>query len=192
MCIYLYIYYIQIFYIKINFYYIQELTLSNTDNNIEYSIKNIEKSDIKEYITQRQIEDLIVNNTNNVEKIEVINTASNTTEISLDESDYYTAESDIEKSKTDNLADKFAKLTCNPMDLKIEGESEGEYIADDILIPINRTMSESDVKSKNETGEDNGDDGDENNKDNEDEDDEDYEDDEDDDCGWITPGKLIK
>jgi len=69
------------------------------------------------------------------------------------------------------------------MDLEIEGESEGKYILDDILVPINTTISENNVKSKNEDGED---DEDEDYDAEDDEDDED--DDDDDDSGWITPG----
>jgi hypothetical protein len=70
------------------------------------------------------------------------------------------------------------------MDLEIEGESEDKYIVDDILVPINKTVSKSNEESKNEDGE-----GDE---DDEDEDDEDYEaeDEDENDSGWITPGKL--
>lgn len=87
------------------------------------------------------------------------------------QSDYETAASDNEDIKTVDLADKFSKLKCNPTDLEVEGESEGKYVVDDILAPLD-TMSKSDESF--EEGDD---------EDDEDEDD-------DDDSGWITPGKF--
>lgn len=73
---------------------------------------------------------------------------------------------DVEETKAGSLAEKFAKLTCNPTDLEVEGENEDTNVVDDILAPIDVT-SENDQNDVEST-----------------------EDEDDDDNGWITPGKL--
>lgn len=134
-------------------------------------MNNAEKTDFKENIKHIQItEKSIVNDTiNDIEKQEQLsNTSSN--EI---ESDYETAISDIdEDNETEaiTLTEKFAKLNCNPTDLKVDGENEGKHAVDDILVPLNTATSkneDSDIDSI-----------------------EDEDDDDDDDSGWITPGRL--
>lgn len=84
---------------------------------------------------------------------------------SSNESDYETAESDTEENKTDDLAKRFMKLTCNPIDVEVEDENEDKHVTDNILASVDATfVDENDVIS---------------------EDKDDY-----DDSGWITPGKL--
>ncbi|KAL0117703.1 hypothetical protein PUN28_008839 [Cardiocondyla obscurior] len=91
---------------------------------------------------------------------------------SSDESDYETATSDDEENKSDNLADKFSKLNCNPSDLEIEGETEGKYIVDDILSPIDMALKSELLENENDYYDDENDD------------------DDDDDSGWITPANV--
>lgn len=74
--------------------------------------------------------------------------------------------SHVEETKTGSLTEKFAKLTCNPTDLEVEGENERTNVIDDILAPVDATSedNQNDIEST--------------------------EDEDDDDNGWITPGKL--
>jgi len=72
---------------------------------------------------------------------------------------------DVEEAETGILAEKFAKLACNPTDFEVEGENEDTSVVNDILAPVDAT-SEDDQNDVELT--------------------------EDEDCddGWITPGKL--
>lgn len=151
-------------------------------DNIEPSLKDIEEIDVEENVKDVihvQIETSAVNNTTDTEKQKELSVSdeSDTADASLNEtgSDYETADSDIEEreSKTDNLAEKFTKLTCNPADLEIEGESEDTHIVDNILAPVSgRIVSENGSDTESLEDEDNEDD------------------DDDEESSWITPGKL--
>lgn len=129
----------------------------------------MEKTDvIEKNVTHIEIMDnSAVDDTNDTEK-QFTPYASASSDESL--ADYETATSDNEDDKTVDLAEKFSKLKCNPIDLEVEGESEGKCVVDDILASVH-TMSKSEKSS-------------------EDEDNEDEDDDDDDDDGWITPGKF--
>lgn len=73
---------------------------------------------------------------------------------------------DVKETKTGVLAEKFAKLTCNPTDLEVEGENENTNVINDILAPV--ATSEDDDQNDMESTED----------------------EDDDDNGWITPGNF--
>ncbi|XP_011705852.1 PREDICTED: RNA-binding protein NOB1 [Wasmannia auropunctata] len=142
--------------------------LDEDNKNLEVSLNNIEKVDVtKENIANVHIiDDSAIDNTindteiNDVKKQSTLYVSASSDEA---QSDYETA-SDNEDDKTNDLADKFSKLKCNPTDLEIEGESEGKYVVDDILAFVD-TTSKSDESFEDE-------------------------DDEDDDSGWITPANV--
>lgn len=144
------------------------------NKDVEASLNNTEETNVIEenvihvQITGDSAVDNTINDTeiNDVEK-QFIPYASASSDES--QSDYETAVSDNEDSKTDDLADKFSKLKCNPADLEVEGENEDKYVVDDILAPVDTISNEQNDES---------------------DEDEDDEDDDDDDNGWITPGKL--
>ncbi|XP_018405683.1 PREDICTED: RNA-binding protein NOB1 [Cyphomyrmex costatus] len=139
-------------------------------DNVTTSSNNMEKGDvIKEDIRHVQITNhSAINNTiNGTEINDVEEQFTSYTSASSDESqsDYETA-SDKDDDKTNDLADKFSKLKCNPTDLEIEGM--GMYIMDNILAPVN-TTSKSDESFKDE---------------------DEYDGDDDDESGWITPANV--
>ncbi|KMQ91554.1 rna-binding protein nob1, partial [Lasius niger] len=150
-----------------------EKTELDEDNNTEASLNSMQKTDVEENVTHIQItEESTVNDTiNNIEKQEqpsvLYTSGASSDEL---ESDYETATSDIEDNKTEDLTEKFAKLKCNPTDLEVDGENEGKHAVDDILAPIDTTISK-DEESDEESIED--------------------DDDDDDDSGWITPANIV-
>lgn len=135
-------------------------------DNLKASLNNMEKKDVIEENTHTHtqiIRDSAIDDTiNGTEINDVKKQFTPYTSASSDESqsDYETA-SDKEDDKTNDLADKFVKLKCNPTDLKIE--SVGMYAMDDSLASVD-TMSKSDGS---------------------------FEDKDKDDNGWITPGKFF-
>lgn len=137
------------------------------DNKNVETLNTTEKTNVmEENITHVQIiGDSIVDSTTNDTEISMEKQFTPYVSASSDESqsDYETA-SDNGDDETNNLADKFSKLKCNPTDLEVEGEGEGKYVVDDILAPVD-TISKSDESFEDE-------------------------DDENDDNGWITPGKF--
>lgn len=145
----------------------------DVDNKNVEALNNMEKTDITEKnITHIQIiNNLAVDKTINTDT-EIIDMEKQCTpyaSASSDESqsDYETAASDNEDNKTVDLVDKFSKLKCNPADLEVEGESEGKYVVDNILAPVNTSKSDESFEDENDEDED-----------------------DDDDSGWITPGKF--
>ena len=138
-------------------------------DNVKASLNDTEKTDvIEENITHIQIiRDSAIDDTingteiNNVEKQFISYTSASSDE---SQSDYETA-SDKEDDKTNDLADKFFKLKCNPTDLEVE--SMGMYAMDNILASVDTSKSDESFEDK-----DKGDDGG--------------------DSGWITPGKFYR
>ncbi|KAG5329018.1 NOB1 protein, partial [Acromyrmex heyeri] len=112
----------------------------------------------KKIIRDSAIDDTI-NGTeiNNVEKQFTSYTAASSDE---SQSDYETA-SDKEDDKTNDLADKFFKLKCNPTDLEVE--SMGMYAMDDILTSVDTSKSDESFEDKDK---------------------------DDDDSSWITPANV--
>ncbi|XP_011261678.2 RNA-binding protein NOB1 [Camponotus floridanus] len=148
-----------------------EKTELDEDNDTEASMNNAEKTDFKENITHIQITGKsIVNDT--INDIEMQEQLSDTSSNEI-ESDYETAISDIDEDSEPEpitLTEKFAKLNCNPTDLKV---GEKKYAMDDILVPLNTATSKSEESDIDLI---------------EDEDDEN--DDDDDDGNWITPANI--
>lgn len=99
------------------------------------------------------------------------------------ESDYETADSDVDQSRTKDLSTKFSKLNCESTEFVVHDKNNMEHNADDILVPVNEINS--DEKDGYEDYDDD-DDGDSSEGENEDEDDND-----DDDTGWITPSRTF-
>ncbi|KYN43059.1 RNA-binding protein NOB1 [Trachymyrmex septentrionalis] len=134
-------------------------------DNVKASLNNTEKTDvIEENITHVQvIRDSAIDDTingteiNNVEKQFTSYTSASSDE---SQSDYETA-SDKEDDKTNDLADKFFKLRCDPTDLEVEGM--GMYAMDDILASIDTSKSDESFEDKDK---------------------------DDDDSGWITPANV--
>ncbi|KYM82393.1 Ras-related protein Rab-2 [Atta colombica] len=135
--------------------------------NVKASLNNTEKTDIiEENITHVQIiRDSAIDDTingteiNNVEKQFISCTSASSDE---SQSDYETA-SDKEDDKTNDLADKFFKLKCNPTDLEVE--SMGMYAMDDILASVDTSKSDESFEDKDK-------------------------DDDGGDSGWITPANV--
>ena len=93
------------------------------------------------------------------------------------ESDYETAESDIDNDRAEDLSDKFSKLNCEPSEFIVQDKDNCQHNVDDVLALVKK---DSDVERDN--NEDDLYEGDE------DEDGDD--DDDDDDSGWITPRNI--
>ncbi|EFN83755.1 RNA-binding protein NOB1 [Harpegnathos saltator] len=117
----------------------KEKTELNADKT-ETSSQNIEETNIKENINIQVIEDSaannIINDTKNQDQSLYICDVYNA---SLNKSDYETSEP--EEWETKNLSEKFAKLTCDPTDFKVEGEDENKDLVNDILVPVGTTKS---------------------------------------------------
>ncbi|RLU18449.1 hypothetical protein DMN91_008806 [Ooceraea biroi] len=105
----------------------KEKELLNANNNIESSLKDTEEIDVKENIKENvaQVEDSTINNTSDTEKKQSVLNASDVANTSLEEteSDYETADSDIEESNEQerDLLEKFMKCTFDSANLEIEG-----------------------------------------------------------------------
>ncbi|EZA52790.1 RNA-binding protein NOB1 [Ooceraea biroi] len=161
----------------------KEKELLNANNNIESSLKDTEEIDVKENIKENvaQVEDSTINNTSDTEKKQSVLNASDVANTSLEEteSDYETADSDIEESNEQerDLLEKFMKCTFDSANLEIEGESEDKHVMDDILTPVDAILRENGSDAESTENED-------------DETDEDDDDDDDNENGWITPGNL--
>ncbi|XP_076381073.1 RNA-binding protein NOB1 [Megalopta genalis] len=93
---------------------------------------------------------------------------------SSDESNYETADSDVDQERTDDLSSKFLKLTCEPSEFIVQAEDNSKYNVNDILATIENTS----------------DNGDNNVEYNEYESDGDNDNNNDDDSGWITPKNI--
>lgn len=164
--------------IKMYISHVQEKTKLNTDNETEGSLHNVEETNNKENVNIQITKDSAVNNEiNDIEKKNQSSSyLSDVHNASLDESDYETA-SESEKWETEDLSEKFGKLSCDPTDLEIEGENENKDLVNDILVSVS-TIKSGDGQDNIESIED------------EDYDNNDEDDDEDEDNGWITPGKF--
>ncbi|XP_032689888.1 RNA-binding protein NOB1 [Odontomachus brunneus] len=155
----------------------KERTELNMDNKTDASLHNTEETNVKENI--QITENLAVNNTiNNAEnQNQSTSCVSDVCNEFLDESDYETA-SESEEWEIKDLSEKFAKLACDPTDLKIEGENED--LVDDILAPIGE-INFKDQQNNVKLIKDEDYDSDDNDNDS---------DDDDDDDSWITPSNL--
>ncbi|EGI64412.1 RNA-binding protein NOB1, partial [Acromyrmex echinatior] len=131
-------------------------------DNVKTSLNNTEKTDVEENITHVQIiRDSAIDDTINGTEINNMEKFTSYTSASSDESqsDYETA--DKEDDKTNDLADKFFKLKCNPTDLEVE--SMGMYAMDDILTSVDTSKSDESFEDKDK---------------------------DDDDSSWITPANV--
>ncbi|XP_076659351.1 RNA-binding protein NOB1 [Halictus rubicundus] len=147
--------------------------------------KDIEKHDSnelekKDYLhgkgdkkVEIQLEDKVKHSDNEEEKSESCNSDSSDIE-----SDYETADSDIDQERREDLSSKFSKLTCEPSEFIILDKDNSEHNVDDILPPIESNSDNEEDDTKHNECED--DEGDENNDDHDD----------DDDSGWITPKNI--
>lgn len=150
------------------------------EKNEVVSENDIEKKEETNYLHSKddekleiQLEDKAKHSDNEEEKSESCN--SDSFDI---ESDYETADSDIDQERTEDLSSKFSKLTCEPSEFIVLDKDNSEHNVDDILAPIesNSDNEEDDIKyNEREDGE-----GDESN--------DDYGDDND--SGWITPKNI--
>ncbi|CAD1473864.1 unnamed protein product, partial [Heterotrigona itama] len=102
---------------------------------------------------------------------------------SVSESDYETAESEIDQNRTEDLSTKFSRLTCESTNFILQDKDDIEHNVDDILIPIKENNDNTDKYNeyKNNRNDDNND-----NYEYEDDDDDD------DDSGWITSGNISR
>lgn len=149
---------------------------SSTDGSDEIEEQNVKESDKDQVgIKVRTLSDSSNSSSQH------LTTASDISDESDTESDYNTALSEEEDSKTDGLSKKFEKLKCNPADLKIDFEDD--LTVDDILKPIKHDASKENEgvhASENQEVEE-----EEEKSEDEHENEEDYG--EDNDEGWITP-----
>lgn len=108
-----------------------------------------------------------INNIGNHEQQDVLHAFDKSSDDATDDSnsDYETA-SEMENCETENLAEKFSKLTCHPTDLEVQGEDENKEVVDNILVPVHTVTSEQSDEESTE------------------------EEDDDDDDAWITPSKF--
>lgn len=150
----------------------------NTDSKIEAILHNVKETDVKENIVNIQFtEDLAANTA--ISDAEKQNQStlytSDIDDSSLSELDYETASDskEVKIKEDEDLFEKFAKLTCNPTDLKVDDENENENFVDNIFISGNAIKSEDEQSNIEIIGNENYD-----------------ENCDDDDDGWITPGKL--
>ncbi|XP_066603833.1 RNA-binding protein NOB1 [Prorops nasuta] len=130
-----------------------------------------EKKDYK----QTELE-ILENKCNNINEVEV-NTDISVVSDDDDEPSFGTVkiENDEEVKNASNLAEKFANLTCNLMELKVENEAGRKHDVDDVLIPIKDWHNNDNFNSDEDENEG------QNSEDS---------DDDDDDVGWITPGNI--
>ena len=103
------------------------------------------------------------------------------------ESDYETADSDVDQSRTKDLSTKFSKLNCESTEFVVHDKNNMEHNADDILVPVNEINN--DGKDEYEDYDDDDDGGGESEDGDYDDDDEDSNGN-DDDTGWITPSNI--
>ncbi|XP_076633516.1 RNA-binding protein NOB1 [Colletes latitarsis] len=143
--------------------------------------KDKEKYHLEEFKYKEHVEDInkksvdinLEDSINNVDNEEA-DSESYFSESSNDiESDYETAESDIDHDKIEDVSTKFAKLGCEPIELKILDQDSSEYNIKDNFVSVKDDFE--DVQNNTEHDEYEGDE-DENN--------------EDDDSGWITPKNI--
>lgn len=84
------------------------------------------------------------------------------------ESDYETADSEVDQNRVEDLSTKFTKLNCKPTEFVVQDENNTKHNADDILIPVTKSSDDENVSDEYV---------------------QDESDDDNDDNGWITPGK---
>ncbi|XP_076247110.1 RNA-binding protein NOB1 [Calliopsis andreniformis] len=149
---------------------------------------DLEKSEDKEYVEdcnkkiEINLEDNVKADDEEEEDSEIYFSESS----SNIESDYETADSDIDHNEAEDLSAKFSKLNCEPTELVVQDEDNCQHNVDDILAPVKNNFNNKQSNTEYNEYED-----DENENEDEDED-EDEDDDEDDDSGWITPSNIYK
>ncbi|XP_078038529.1 RNA-binding protein NOB1 [Augochlora pura] len=138
----------------------------------EHDAKKLDKEDDSKNKDEEQVEiqeeDKVKNSNAKEEKSE-----SYCSDCSDIESNYETADSDIEEENIDDVSSKFLKLTCEPSEFIVQDKDNCEHNVDDILTTVENASDNED-----------------NNIDeyNEYESNEDYDDDND--SGWITPKNI--
>lgn len=98
------------------------------------------------------------------------------------ESDYETADSDVDRNETKDLSAKFSKLSCEPTEFIVEDKDNCQHNVDDILACVKNDFSDGQNNAEHNEYEETEDEEDES---------EDNDDDSDDDSGWITPSKNL-
>lgn len=102
------------------------------------------------------------------------------------ESNYETADFEVDQDRTEDLSTIFSKLTCESTNFIVQDRNNIEHNIDNILVPIKENYDDTDQHSEYEDGK-----SDDNNDNNYEYDDVDGNDN-DDDSGWITPGKIFQ
>ncbi|XP_017876547.1 RNA-binding protein NOB1 isoform X2 [Ceratina calcarata] len=136
--------------------------------------KDIDKENGEETNLEKSEEEILQNDKKGIEQEEAVKNIgeeedefdSENESYSTFESDYETANSDIDENVTEHLSTKFSELSCNSKDFVVQDTNNTEHNVDDIL-PSIKECYDNDEYEASESG-----------------------DDDDDDSGWITPGNI--
>ncbi|XP_043259737.1 RNA-binding protein NOB1 [Colletes gigas] len=155
-------------------------------NKIGDKNKNKEKYHLEEFKYKEHVEDIdkksvdinLEDSINNVDNEEADSESYFSESSNNIESDYETAESDIDHDKIEDVSTKFAKLECEPTEFKIVDQDSSEYNIKDNFVFVKDDFEG--VQNNTEYDEYEGDEDENNDDDNSD----------DDNSGWITPKNI--
>ncbi|XP_033299256.1 RNA-binding protein NOB1 [Bombus bifarius] len=155
------------------------------DNTKEY---NDEESKQEKCIVNNKKNEIETNMENSIKNMSYERTEeeseSDYKEYNASESNYETADSEVDQDRTKDLSTIFSKLTCDSTSFIVQDRNNIEHNIDNILVPIKENYDDTDQHSEYEDGK--SDDNNDNNYEYDDEGDNDN----DDDSGWITPGNI--